>query len=109
MSGNMSEQATLESQSLETNNSAKHESELRHDGELAEVGDIEAQREKLSEKEDDSVPATEEDPFLVKWKGDEDPENPLNFSTKRKASLMVMVAAIAFLTYPSVFRFAIDV
>ena len=109
MSGNMSEQATLESQSLETNTSAKHERELRHDGELAEAGDIEAQREKLSEKEDGSIPATEEDPFLVKWKGDDDPDNPLNFSTKRKASLMIMVAAIAFLTYLPVFKFAIDV
>jgi hypothetical protein len=97
----MSDQTTRESQSLDHETSSKDERELRQEGEMAEVGDIEAQKEKITEKEDTSVPPTEVDPFLVSWKGDEDPENPLNYSSKRKVSLMVMVAAIAFLTYDS--------
>ena len=44
------------------------------------------------------------DPYLVTWDGDNDPENPLNYTIKQKLVLMVMVAGIAFLTYTLVFR-----
>jgi hypothetical protein len=71
---------------------------VSEEGDMAAVGDIEAARERGMD--DDEEKETEEavDPYLVSWKGSDDPENPLNFSTRRKASLMVMVAAIAFLT-----------
>ena len=68
---------------------------VREEGDVAAAGgDIEAAIDENSEEE-----VVEVDPYLVSWKGSDDPENPLNFSTKRKASLMIMVAAIAFLTY----------
>lgn len=41
----------------------------------------------------------ESDPYLVTWKGSDDPENPLNFTTTRKIVLLAMIAALAFLTY----------
>ena len=73
---------------------------VREEGDMAAVGDIEAARERGMDN-DDEEKETEEavDPYLVGWKGSDDPENQLNFSTRRKASLMVMIAAIAFLTY----------
>jgi hypothetical protein len=40
------------------------------------------------------------DPFLVTWKGDDDPELPLNYSLKRKLVVTTMIAALAFLTSP---------
>ena len=73
---------------------------VRDEGEMAAAGDLEAARERSideKENEDDS----EVDPYLVTWKGADDPENPLNFRTRKKVSLMVMIAAIAFLTYLS--------
>ena len=74
---------------------------VSEEGDMAAVGDIEAARERGMDNDDDEEKETEEaaDPYLVGWKGSDDPENPLNFSTRRKASLMVMIAAIAFLTY----------
>jgi hypothetical protein len=67
--------------------------------EEAMVGDVEAQRENSV---DEKITPVQSDPFLVVWNGPEDPENPLNFTTRRKVGLMAMVAAIAFLTYPPV-------
>lgn len=75
----------------------ERETELDEEGVLAAVGDVEAARERnITEK----LNAEPEEPFLVKWDGDDDPGNPLNFKTRRKVSLMIMVAGIAFLTYP---------
>ena len=74
------------------------ERELREEAEIAAVGDIEAARERSIEERF----AHEEkghDPFLVSWDGDADPGNPLNFSGRKKALTMVLVGAIAFLTY----------
>jgi DHA1 family multidrug resistance protein-like MFS transporter len=59
--------------------------------------DLEA-RER-SNNVDAKLETEEADPYLVEWQGDDDPENPLNFKTRRKVILMVMIAAIAFLTY----------
>ena len=73
------------------------ERELREEAEIAAVGDVEAARERSIEEKLAHEPHRD-DPFLVQWSGDNDPENPLNFSTTRKFSLMAMVAAIAFLT-----------
>jgi len=65
------------------------------------AGDIEDQLSldaSKSEKIGESEPV---DPYLVNWNGPDDPENPLNFSGKRKLALMASIASIAFLTYPS--------
>ena len=79
--------------------STNSEREAREEGKMARVGDVEAQRENSV---DEKITPVQSDPFLVVWNGPEDPENPLNFTTKRKVGLMAMVAAIAFLTYPPV-------
>lgn len=75
----------------------ERERELDEEGIVAAVGDLEAARERnITEK----LNAEPDEPFLVKWNGDDDPGNPLNFKTRRKVSLMIMIALIAFLTYP---------
>ena len=95
----MSETTKLERASDSASSaSLKQERIVREEGEMAAVGDIEAATE-LGLDEKDTADSEDVDPYLVRWKGSDDPENPLNFSTKRKASLMVMIAAIAFLTY----------
>jgi hypothetical protein len=71
---------------------------VRDEGEMAAAGDLEAARERSIEEKESEVDG-EVDPYLVTWKGADDPENPLNFPMRKKVSLMVMIAAIAFLTY----------
>lgn len=39
------------------------------------------------------------DPNIVDWDGPDDPENPLNWTTKRKVSATVSIALITLLTY----------
>jgi hypothetical protein len=39
------------------------------------------------------------DPNLVDWDGPDDPENPLNWTTSRKAMMTTSIALITFLTY----------
>lgn len=39
------------------------------------------------------------DPNLVDWDGPDDPENPLNWTTGRKAMMTTSIALITFLTY----------
>jgi hypothetical protein len=39
------------------------------------------------------------DPNIVDWDGPDDPENPLNWTTKRKASATLSISLITFLTY----------
>lgn len=94
----MSESTKLErgSDTASTTSLKEEERIVRKEGEVAAAGgDIEeAMDEKASEEGDGEV-----DPYLVNWKGSDDPENPLNFATRKKISLMVMIAAIAFLTY----------
>jgi hypothetical protein len=75
----------------------ERERELDEEGIIAAVGDVEAARERNITEKLNAEP--EEEPFLVKWNGDDDPGNPLNFKTRRKVSLMIMIALIAFLTY----------
>jgi hypothetical protein len=70
--------------------------ETVEEGKLAVAGDLEAAREKSM---DEKLDTKTEDPFLVEWNGKDDPENPLNFKTRRKVLIMVVIAAIAFLTY----------
>jgi hypothetical protein len=43
--------------------------------------------------------ATVTDPNIVDWDGPDDPENPLNWSTKRKVGATCSIALITFLTY----------
>lgn len=38
------------------------------------------------------------DPNIVDWDGPDDPENPLNWTTKRKVTATVSIALITFLT-----------
>lgn len=45
----------------------------------------------------DDVP-TEQDEFEVTWDGNDDPTNPMNWSTWRKASIIAMVSFVTFLT-----------
>ena len=74
----------------------EEEKETREEAEIAAVGgDIEHALEKTEEE------SKKPDPFLVTWSGVNDPENPLNFSSTRKFSLMGAIAALAFLTYLS--------
>jgi len=40
-----------------------------------------------------------EEPFLVEWDSNTDPENPLNFLARKKVGLMFIIAVLAFLTY----------
>src|SRR5579859_6919238 len=75
---------------------------VRDEGEMAAAGDLEAAMERsMDEKENEKE--GEVDPYLVTWKDADDPENPLNFRMRKKVSVIVMIAAIAFLTYLSFF------
>ena len=71
---------------------------LTEESEVTNAGDVEARRTNIEEEKIDSETELD-DPYLVKWNGVDDPGNPLNFSTRRKLLVMVMIAAIAFLTY----------
>jgi hypothetical protein len=66
------------------------------EAEMAAVGDVEAQRERSVDEKVDIDP---QDPFLVTWDGEDDPTNAINFAKRKKVTVMVMIAAIAFLTY----------
>jgi len=87
--------------SIPSSTTMEDEKVVREEGELADAGDIEAG---LSRSEDEKIdPEVEpEDPYMVKWNGTDDPDNPLNFSTRRKVLVMIMIAAIAFLTYVAI-------
>ena len=37
--------------------------------------------------------------FLVDWRDDSDPDNPLNYSSRKKVRLMAIIAGLAFLMY----------
>lgn len=72
------------------------------------VGDIEAARTKIQEEsveleEVENRKEEPDDPYLVTWKGENDPENPLNFPKRRKVLAMAMIGALAFLTYSSLY------
>jgi hypothetical protein len=58
---------------------------------LSQRNDIEAQASAVPEKET-------RDPNLVDWVGPDDPENPFNWTTSRKARLLVIMAFNTFLT-----------
>ena len=92
----MNSETTAHDESL----SASLKEEIReadYEGEIAAAGgDLEAAVRAKNEKLET---VEETDPYLVEWKGSDDPENPLNFTTARKVLLMVMIAGIAFLTY----------
>jgi len=70
---------------------------IAREAELANAGDLETARSRSEEKV--NLNDEPEDPYMVKWNGTDDPENPLNFSSRKKLLVMVMIAAIAFLTY----------
>ena len=77
----------------------EEERKIREEGEIAAFGG-EIEQKDLEKSLDDKLDGeAEQDPFLVDWDGDDDPQNPLNFSRRKKVSLMVMIAALAFLTY----------
>jgi hypothetical protein len=53
---------------------------------------------------DKDAPAAENisearDPHIVDWDGDDDPENPLNWSTAKKWNLIAVLAAVTLVTY----------
>lgn len=56
--------------------------------------------EKMSHIEEKAVEPR--DPNLVDWDGPDDPENPLNWTTGRKAMMTTSIALITFLTYVSI-------
>jgi len=85
--------------SIPSSTTIEDEKITKEEGELANAGDLETARSRSEEKVNlDDEP---EDPYMVKWDGADDPENALNFSSRRKVLVMVMIAAIAFLTYLS--------
>ncbi|KAI7976211.1 hypothetical protein EIK77_010684 [Talaromyces pinophilus] len=53
--------------------------------------------EKVKDVEEKAVDPR--DPNLVDWDGPDDPENPLNWTTGRKAMMTTSIALITFLTY----------
>jgi hypothetical protein len=100
----MSDTATAQEDSRSTSlkDDVAAERTADYEGEMAAAGgDIEEQISRDEKFEEESEPA---DPYLVTWKGTDDPENPLNFSKGTKIGLMAMIAAIAFLTYVPPFR-----
>ena len=46
------------------------------------------------------------DPNIVDWDGPDDPENPLNWTKKRKVSATVSIALITLLTYDRISLFS---
>ena len=87
--------------SIPSSTTMEDEKVVREEGEMANAGDIEVgQSRSEDEKLDPEVEP--EDPYMVKWNGADDPGNPLNFPTRRKILVMVMIAAIAFLTYVAI-------
>src|SRR5271170_393540 len=91
--------ATLQDHdSIPSSTTVEDEKIAREEGELANAGDLETARSTSEEEKIDSD-VEPEDPYMVKWNGTDDPENPLNFSSRKKLLVMVMIAAIAFLTY----------
>ena len=75
----------LQSASASLKEEREREREVDEQGKLAMAGDIEAARERSIDKKLDLEP---EEPFLVEWNGKDDPENPLNFKT-RKTKLII--------------------
>lgn len=45
----------------------------------------------------------EKDPNIVDWDGPDDPENPMNWSRRKKITAIVIVAVLAFLSYVRTF------
>ena len=89
--------ATLQDHDSIPSSTTMEEKIAREEGELANAGDLETARSR-SEDEKIDPDAEPEDPYLVKWNGTDDPENALNFSSRKKLLVMAMIAAIAFLT-----------
>jgi MFS transporter, DHA1 family, multidrug resistance protein len=83
--------------SIPSSTTMEDEKVVREECEMANA-DIEAQQSRSEDEKIDSE-VEPEDPYMVKWNGADDADNPLNFRTRRKLLVMVMIAAIAFLTY----------
>lgn len=64
---------------------------------LADREDVEAQRAPL-ERKTTSRSKKEKDPNLVTWDGPDDPENPKNWSTKRKWAATFVVSSFTFIS-----------
>ena len=67
--------------------------------ELPLAHDVEKQS--LHEKDNSSAEAEEKpkDPNIVDWDGPDDPENPMNWSSKKKVTTIAIISAITFLSY----------
>jgi len=95
----MSETTARDLESGSSSADLKEERIVDEEGEVAaaagaeQLATYEEQDEEAKEKLEES-----EDPWLIDWK-ENDPENPLNFRSRKKVCIMAMVAAIAFLTY----------
>lgn len=79
-----------------SNHEAQHiddEKRSIHDHLDVEKGPIPSDEETTQQ---DDIPR---DPNIVDWDGPDDPENPLNWTAKRKVTATVSIALITFLTY----------
>ncbi|KAJ5612944.1 hypothetical protein N7510_006138 [Penicillium lagena] len=65
-----------------------------------EVQDIDVEKGPLETQdgENQQKEKAPRDPNIVDWDGPDDPENPLNWTTKRKASATISISLITFLT-----------
>ena len=41
----------------------------------------------------------ETDDFIVDWDGDDDPENPLNWPSRKKGIIIALLSSLTFVTY----------
>lgn len=53
----------------------------------------------MSEKADAVEEAPVANDFVVDWEGEDDPENPLNWSSRRKAINVACISCLTFVTY----------
>ena len=92
-SSSTSQKSRTTEANLEINN-------IVHDGRSAPINtnhehaDVEKDHHEFSSDKHDSIPA--QDPNLVEWDGHNDPENPMNFSLKRKIWLSTVASFMTF-------------
>lgn len=75
-----------------SNREVDHIDEEKHSA--REVDVEKGPAEETNQKDD-----TPRDPNIVDWDGPDDPENPLNWTAKRKVTATVSIALITLLTY----------
>jgi hypothetical protein len=75
------------------------EAESGHDIERAAVQSIKSDEAKEKASVHEIGSSSSDDEYLVGFDGDDDPQNPLNWSRKRKWAMVMMLSTATFVAY----------